>query len=116
MKIVSAAVLLLCAAPAWAEPLPDGRYRGSDNGATLELLVKGKAASVNAVSGNCAGEVSGQLSETGPGKWLITAPAAPGESCKIRIERAGDGTLGLLEEMGCGYWHGASCSFDGTVR
>ena len=26
------------------------------------------------------------------------------------------GTLTLHEEMGCGYWHGLSCSFDGALR
>lgn len=115
MKIVLP-VLLLLATPALAEPLPDGRYQGSDFGADLELRIKGKTASVQSTSGGCVGEVSGQLSQTGAGKWLITAPAAPGETCKIRIERDGDGSLTLLEEQGCGFWHGASCSFDGAVR
>lgn len=116
MKIPLAVLLLLTTGPAWAEPLPDGRYTGSDFGADLELRIKGKTASVQASSGGCAGEVSGKLSETGSGKWLVTAPAAPGETCKIRIEREGDGSLTLLEELGCGFWHGASCSFDGAVR
>lgn len=116
MKTVFPLLLLFAAGPAWAEPLPDGRYSGSDSGADLELRVKGKTASVHAASGGCAGEVAGKLSEAGAGKWLITAPAAPGEICKIRIERDKGGSLALLEERGCGFWHGASCSFDGAVR
>lgn len=115
MKILPIA-LLLTAVPALAEPLPDGRYRASDSQTALELRIKGARASVLTSSDTCIGEVTGQLAPVGPGAWHITAPAAPGETCRIRIDRAADGTLTLHEEMGCGYWHGLSCSFDGALR
>lgn len=117
MKLAPTVLLLLCATPALAEPLPNGRYTGAATyGGALELRVKGKAATVEVARPGCQGDITGKISATGAKTWRLTSPPNQGDVCRIDITRARDGGLTLGENEGCMFTHGTSCSFDGTVR
>lgn len=117
MKLAPTVLLLLCATPALAEPLPNGRYTGAATyGGSLELRVKGKAATVEVARPGCQGDTTGKISANGTRKWRLTSATNQGDTCRIEITRARDGTLTLSEGPGCMFTHGTSCSFHGPVR
>ena len=114
-KMIGALCLVAMPCVVSAEPLPDGMYRGKNDGDLL-MKITGRQAAFQVSATRCVGEVSGSFADAGPGKWIFTAPDEGMGQCKISIDRQPNGSMKTEEDWStCHYWHGTNCSFSGTV-
>jgi hypothetical protein len=106
-------ILLVSALPALA--VESGNYRGSAAyGGELAVSVEKQRFKIEVTRPGCQGDTEGALRPAGKDRWRVV----PDESysslqCVIGIRRKGNGFA--ITEKDCLDYHGASCSFDGSV-
>lgn len=110
-----------------AEARPDGqlstwfgRYTGSfEGGADGDVTISSASGgrlevSIGLGGDNCAGGIEG-IGVLNAGKLMLDKPRDDsGHQCRVALVRRGD-RIDVSEE-GCSYFHGAFCSFNGSVR
>ncbi|MFP5083787.1 hypothetical protein [Acinetobacter pittii] len=137
-KSIMIASLLVLAAPAMAQSDKDnreGRYESEDGESlTVELTHKSGNHYLAAISTTskmtdklrgCGGSLKGDVTITGakatmsiPNEGFIESKKESlqnSRQCKVNFKFLDRYTLKLEEVSGCSYYHGASCSFNGTV-
>lgn len=133
-----ATALALVAMPAFAEgdynPI-EGIYQGSGEG-DLEvnlthieadrysIAISTTVPMENNIPG-CGGGIDGEvLLDEGGGNFFVENEGYIGTEpeslynqryCEISLKLDGNGELVIEEQSGCGYYHGASCGFTGTL-
>lgn len=91
--------------------LPDGDYSGTTPyGGTLSLKIHGQQGKVIINAPNCNGGVSGFV------RRLEAIAGIAVADCFISIEGGQSGQLNLIQGLGCNYYHGFRCSFEGSVN
>ena len=124
LKKISAAIIstLVLASTSFALTITDGEYNSKGKIAMgLRLIVldidKGIiAASLSVGSEGCGGEISG-IGQTKGNIFTFTpyVKSDAEDSCSIKvIFDKNDKTINI-KENNCSYYHGAACSFDGTL-
>lgn len=116
MKSTALLLTLLAASSALADQDIAGRYTGS--GLTLDIQPRdgGYAARAVTTSGECEGELVGNVTHTPGSKYFaITAKTPDGETCTVDVGPL-SGPIGVSQSLGCTYFHGAKCAFIGTVK
>ena len=116
MKPAAIYLALLAGSPALADQDIAGRYAGS--GLTLDIQPRdgGYAARAVTTSGECEGELVGNVTHTPSSKYFaITAKTPDGETCTVDVGPL-SGPIAVGQSLGCTYFHGAKCAFIGTVK
>jgi hypothetical protein len=117
MKGLGACVaLFVCSGAASSQqrsaPMP-GSFQGSD----LTLRIERNLNTAIRIGGRCRGSIAGPAQQVDRSTLVLSKKEPHQEkACRVTIKFAQDFRSAVLEESECSYYHGAGCSFIGSVQ
>ena len=112
MRLFLFAVLASLAAPVSAEPLPSGIYDVISDGGEGRVSVVGQLVKITVRNPNCSGSLTGVYSEESDNAWNVDVDSDMG-LCTVAFIKQGQSYA--IDETNCGYFHGTSCAFAGSM-
>jgi len=109
--------LLLCLLPipVAAQGISDGLYAITTDGGAGTLEIVGDRGEIFIAGQGCSGGMSGTLNRAEQGMAFLEGRDGA-QVCRISIEVDAAGMPGeIMEGEGCGYFHGMTCGFSGSV-
>jgi hypothetical protein len=90
-----------------AQAIEPGEYSNE----VTEVKVTGSTFFINVAFPDCQGDVTGKIRKVSANRWRVTVD----DLCSLDVRKKGK-RYTIEESEGCFNYHGAACSFDGTVQ